>query len=126
MAATSVKNCLCAQDDLEPVIRRFAEEAGGRQALRFNTELTSFNQGRGAVTGTLTDRTTGTQSPFTARYLIAAEGAQSRVRRALDVKMTGEEECRSINILFHADLTQWLLSACRALLCRTGRLRATS
>ena len=25
MAATPVKNCLCAQDDLEPVIRRFAE-----------------------------------------------------------------------------------------------------
>ena len=109
MAATSVRNCLCAQDDLEPVIRRFAEEAGGPEALRFNTELTSFSQRRGAVTGTLTDRTTGEESPFTARYLIAAEGAQSRVRRALDVKMTGEEKVYdSVNILFHADLTRWV------------------
>jgi putative polyketide hydroxylase len=109
MAVTSVRNCLCAQDDLEPVIRRFAEEAGGPEALRFNTELTSFSQRRGAVTGTLTDRTTGAQQPFTARYLIAAEGAQSRVRRALDVKMTGEEKVYdSVNILFHADLTRWV------------------
>jgi 2-polyprenyl-6-methoxyphenol hydroxylase-like FAD-dependent oxidoreductase len=109
MAVTPVRNCLCAQDDLEPVIRRFAEQAGGPGALRFNTELTSFSQGPSAVTGTLTDRTTGAQLPFTARYLIAAEGAQSRVRRALQVKMTGEEKVYdSINILFHADLTQWV------------------
>jgi putative polyketide hydroxylase len=109
MAATPVKNCLCAQDDLEPVIRRFAEEAAAPGALRFNTELTSFNQRPGAVTGVLTDRTTGEETPFTARYLIAAEGAQSRVRRALDVKMTGEEKVYdSVNILFHADLTQWV------------------
>ena len=109
MTATPVRNCLCAQDDLEPVIRRFAEEAGGPGALRFNTELTSFSQGQRAVTGTLTDHTTDAETPFTARYLIAAEGAQSRVRRTLGVKMTGEEKVYdSVNILFHADLTQWV------------------
>ena len=109
MAATPVRNCLCAQDDLEPVIRRFAEEAGGPEALRFNTELTSFSQGPARVTGMLTDRTTGAETPFKARYLIAAEGAQSRVRRALGVKMIGEEKVYdSVNILFHAELTQWV------------------
>jgi putative polyketide hydroxylase len=108
MAVTPVKNCLCAQDDLEPVIRRFAE-AAGPGTLRFNTELTSFSQRPGAVTGLLTDRMTGEETPFTARYLIAAEGAQSRVRRALAVKMVGEENVYdSVNILFHADLTQWV------------------
>jgi 2-polyprenyl-6-methoxyphenol hydroxylase-like FAD-dependent oxidoreductase len=109
MAVTPVKNCLCAQDDLEPVIRRFAHAAGGPGALCFNTELTSFSQGSSGVTGTLTDRTTGSEAHFTARYLIAAEGAQSLVRRALAVKMTGEENVYdSVNILFHADLTQWV------------------
>ena len=108
LAATPVKNCLCAQDDLEPVIRRFAESAGPGM-LRFNTELTSFSQKSGAVTGTLTDRTTGAETPFTTRYLIAAEGAQSRVRRELAVKMVGKEKVYdSVNILFHADLTQWV------------------
>jgi 2-polyprenyl-6-methoxyphenol hydroxylase-like FAD-dependent oxidoreductase len=108
MAMTPVKNCLCAQDDLEPVIRRFAEQAGPG-TLRFNTELTSFSQKPDAVTGVLTDRTTGAETPFTARYLIAAEGAQSAVRRALGVKMVGVEKVYdSVNILFHADLTQWV------------------
>src|SRR5712675_1053136 len=111
MAVTPTTNCLCAQDDLEPVIRRFAE-AAGPGTLRFNTELTSFNQGpdaKGPVTGILTDRTTGAETPFEARYLIACEGAQSRVRRALGVTMIGEEKVYdSVNILFHADLTQWV------------------
>jgi 2-polyprenyl-6-methoxyphenol hydroxylase-like FAD-dependent oxidoreductase len=115
MAVTPVKNCLCAQDDLEPVIRRFAE-AAGPGTLRFNTELTSFSQRPGAVTGLLTDRMTGEETPFTARYLIAAEGAQSRVRRALAVKMIGEENVYdSVNILFHADLTQWVAHRSAAL-----------
>src|ERR1700690_1777991 len=66
LAVTPVKNCLCAQDDLEPVIRRFAESAGPG-TLRFNTELSSFSQGPGAVTGVLTDRTTGAETPSAAR-----------------------------------------------------------
>jgi putative polyketide hydroxylase len=108
MAVTPVKHCLCAQDDLEPVIRRYAEEAGPGE-LRFNTEMTSFTQTADGVTGVLTDRLTGAETPFTARYLISAEGAQSRVRRALDVKMHGQEKVYdSVNILFHAELTPWV------------------
>ncbi len=108
MALTPVKNCFCAQDDFEPVIRRHAETAGPGE-LRFNTEMTSFEQGGNGVTGILADRTTGAETPFAARYLIAADGAQSRVRRALGATMTGEEKVYdSVNILFHADLTQWV------------------
>jgi putative polyketide hydroxylase len=107
MAVTPTTNCLCAQDDLEPVIRHFAE-AAGPGALRFNTELTSFSQKAGSVTGTITDRVTGEATPFSARYLIAAEGAQSRVRRSLGVQMIGEVKVYdSVNILFNADLRQW-------------------
>ena len=57
----------------------------------------------------LTDRITGEETTFSARYLIAAEGAQSKVRRALGVKMEGTEKVYdSVNILFHANLTQWV------------------
>jgi 2-polyprenyl-6-methoxyphenol hydroxylase-like FAD-dependent oxidoreductase len=108
MAITPVKNCLCAQDDLEPVIRRAAEAAGPGE-LRFNTELTSFAQGDTGVTGVLTDRVTGETTPFKARYLIAAEGAQSRVRRAVGADMIGREKVYdSVNILFQCELTQWV------------------
>jgi len=122
MAATPVKNCLCAQDDLEPVIRRFAESAGPGM-LRFNTELTSFSQKTGGVTGTLTDRTTGQETPFTARYLIAAEGAQSRVRRQLAVNMVGSREClrqRQYSVPRRPHPVG-PASACRALFCRARR-----
>jgi len=126
MAVTPVKNCLCAQDDLEPVIRRYAEAAGLGE-LRFNTELTSFRQTGDGVAGILTDRTSGAETPFTARYLIAAEGAQSRVRRALGVKMIGEEKVYdSVNILFNAELTQWVKDRPAALyFVEQENLRAT-
>jgi len=108
LAMTPVKNCLCAQDDLEPVIRRFAEAAGPGE-LRFNTEMTSFTQTADGIVGVLADRTTGEETRFRARYLIAAEGAQSKVRRALGVAMAGKEKVYdSVNILFQANLTQWV------------------
>ena len=40
---TPVRACLCAQDYLEPVLRRCAERQPPGE-LRFNTELTSFEQ----------------------------------------------------------------------------------
>jgi 2-polyprenyl-6-methoxyphenol hydroxylase-like FAD-dependent oxidoreductase len=126
MAMTPVKNCLCAQDDLEPVMRRFAEAAAPGE-LRFNTELASFAQGPDGVTGTLTDRSTGEETTFRARYLIAAEGAQSKVRRALGVNMVGKEKVYdSVNILFNANLTQWVKDRPAALyFVELDELRAT-
>jgi len=126
MAMTPVKNCLCAQDDLEPVIRRSAEAAGLGE-LRFNTELTSFAQTGDGITGTLTNRTGGEETKFKARYLIAAEGAQSKVRRALGVTMEGTEKVYdSVNILFQADLTQWVQDRPAALyFVELDELRAT-
>ena len=107
MAVTPTTNCLCAQDDLEPVLRRFAE-AAAPDGLRFSTELTSVRHDAGSVTGVLTDRATGAETPVRARYLVAADGAQSRARRMLGVRMVGEEGVYdSVNILFRADLRPW-------------------
>jgi 2-polyprenyl-6-methoxyphenol hydroxylase-like FAD-dependent oxidoreductase len=75
-----VLNCLCAQDDLEPVLRRFAE-AQTAGALRFNTELTEFRQDADGVDVVITDRVTGNETPVRAQYVIAADGNQSRIRR---------------------------------------------
>jgi 2-polyprenyl-6-methoxyphenol hydroxylase-like FAD-dependent oxidoreductase len=126
MAMTPVKNCLCAQDDLEPVMRRFAEAAGPGE-LRFDTEMTSFTQTPDGVAGTLTNRITGEETTFRARYLIAAEGAQSKVRRALGVQMEGTEKVYdSVNILFNANLTQWVKDRPAALyFIELDELRAT-
>jgi 2-polyprenyl-6-methoxyphenol hydroxylase-like FAD-dependent oxidoreductase len=106
--ASPVMNCLCAQDDLEPVLRRFAE-ARPEAALRFNTEMTAVEQDEDGVTATLTDRVTGVETQIRAQYLIAADGAQSRVRRIVAREMIGREGVYdSVNILFNADLRQWV------------------
>jgi 2-polyprenyl-6-methoxyphenol hydroxylase-like FAD-dependent oxidoreductase len=107
VAVSPVRNCLCAQDDLEPVLRAFAESQP-LASLTFNTELEKFEQDDHFVTVTLGDRDSGASSEARARYLIAADGAQSRVRRQLGVRMVGKEDVYdSVNILMNADLRPW-------------------
>lgn len=106
--ASPVLNCLCAQDDLEPVLRRFAEAAGPGE-LRFNSEMTAVEQDAGGVTATVADRQGSGEFQVRAQYLIAADGAQSRVRRMVAREMIGREGVYdSVNILFNADLREWV------------------
>ena len=103
---TPVLRCLCAQDDLEPVLRAHAESLGAGQ-LRFGTELIDFRQDADHVAATLRDA--GGETTVRARYLIAADGARSRVREALGIAMQGTPGLyRSINVLLNADLTRWV------------------
>lgn len=105
--ASPVLNCLCAQDDFEPVLRRFAEAQPLAQ-LRFDTEMTAVEQDPAGVTATVTDRLGGDETTVRAQYLIAADGAQSRVRRLVAREMIGRERVYdSVNILFRADLRPW-------------------
>ena len=104
-ALTPVQNCLCAQDDLEPVLRRHAE---AEAEVRFNAELTDVQPGPEFVEATIIDRVTGAETKIRAGYVIAADGAQSRFRQRLNVSMLGVQSIYdSVNILFNADLTPW-------------------
>ncbi|MGD9884808.1 MAG: FAD-dependent monooxygenase [Reyranella sp.] len=105
---TPVRACLCAQHHLEPVLRRSAEQQPLAE-LRFNTELTRFEQDERGVAASLTDTMTGRTEQVTAQYMIAADGAQSRVRKALGIGMQGEKDVYdSVNILLEADLSPWI------------------
>jgi putative polyketide hydroxylase len=105
--ASPVLNCLCAQDDLEPVLRRFAE-AQPPAELRFNTEMNAVEHDARGVTAPLTDRTQGGSTMVRAEYLIGADGAQSRVRPIVAREMIGREGVYdSVNIVFRADLRPW-------------------
>src|SRR4029077_12880959 len=93
-----VRACLCAQDYLEPVLRRCAEQQAPGE-LRSTTELKGFSQDAAGVTATLRDVTTGAEEKVTAQYMIAADGAQSAVRAALGVGMVGKKDVYdSVNI----------------------------
>ena len=99
--------CLCAQDILEPVLRAYAEAQPGA-TLRFDTELAGFEQDAASVRATLRNRVTGHTEEVSARYMIAADGAQSGVRRALGVGMVGQKDVYdSVNVLIEADLRPW-------------------
>lgn len=110
---TPVQRCLCAQDDLEPVLRVHAGSLAPG-TLRFDTELTGFRQHDDHVAVTLRDA--GGERTVRARYLIAADGARSRVREALGIAMRGTPGIyRSINVLRHADLTPLVADRAAAL-----------
>lgn len=125
-AASPVLNCLCAQDDLEPVLRRFAGDRLEAE-LRFNTEMTEIEQDAGGVTATIVDRIGGGEETVRAQYLIAADGSQSRVRRVVAREMIGRERVYdSVNILFRADLRPWVQDRPAALyFVEQPELRAT-
>ena len=101
-----IANCLCAQDDLEPVLRQHAESLAPG-TLRFGVEVTALEQDDAGVTATVRDA--DGERRVRARYAIAADGAHSRIRDALGVGMTGRAGLyRSINLLLRADLTPWV------------------
>ena len=107
MAMTPTTNCLCAQDDLEPVLRHHAA-AQPLADLRFATECDIEAHDADGATAVLTDRVTGERTTVRARWVIAADGAQSRIRAAMGVRMEGTEHIYdSVNILFHADLSAY-------------------
>jgi putative polyketide hydroxylase len=111
--------CLCHQGELEDVLRGRAERLG--VALRFSTELLSFEQDGPAgeeITAYVRDGATGTERTLKARYLVAADGAHSGIRQALGVPFAGEVLGHYANVHFAADLTEQLAGR-RFLLCYT-------
>ena len=96
--------CFLSQDELEPLL--LSELWSHPEAeVVFNTELVGVEQDDSGVTATLRSRDGGAERSVRTSYLIAADGAQSRVRDALGIAMHGHDHLsRSLNILFEADL----------------------
>lgn len=98
---------LCEQDELEPLLRERAEEAGAD--VRFGHELVSHTQDAEGVTAVVRDRDTGEQYTVRARYLVAADGAAGPLRERLGIPRTGRGVlARYLNIHFRADLAEVL------------------
>ena len=105
-----------AQDVLDPILVRALSHAELAE-LRFGTEVSGLRSDPAGVTAELTDRRDGTRRVFRADYLIAADGANSSVREALGIGMTGHDLSAEINVLFEADLSA-ALGVKRAILYR--------
>ena len=75
---------------LEPVLRRRAEQSPTVD-VRFGWRLTSFVQGPADVVVHVEHTQSGERRSIRARYLIAADGAKSLIRRDLGIGMLGED-----------------------------------
>ena len=91
------------QIGLEPLLRERASELGAD--LRFSTELAGFSQEDEGIVATLRARDGSEEQQVRARYMIAADGAHSAVRRKLSIPMEGRGEiARCATIYFKADV----------------------
>ena len=75
---------------LERTLRQIAEKRRAAP-LHFGHKLESFTADDGVVVADIANVTTGEKQTVRARYLLAADGASSLVRRTLDLRMTGED-----------------------------------
>ncbi|HEX6460635.1 MAG TPA: FAD-dependent monooxygenase [Thermoleophilaceae bacterium] len=86
------------QDRLEPLLHEYVETLGVGQ-VELGTELMDLRQERGGIRAELPDRT------VRARYVIAADGAHSRVRRSLGIEMRGPDRLQdAVSVLFRAPI----------------------
>jgi putative polyketide hydroxylase len=102
--------CIAAQDAFELELRHHADTYPEIK-LRFEAELASFEQDDNGVTATLRDRHSEQTQTVRASYMIAADGASSRIREALSIGMVGLGELDQniiINIHFRAELGPWV------------------
>ena len=93
-----------AQDHLEPTLLAHLRSLGPAR-VAMGTELVTVEHGQNGVRAMVRDASTGQTRTVRARYLVAADGAHSRVRAALGIPMRGPDRLREVvTALFRAPL----------------------
>jgi 2-polyprenyl-6-methoxyphenol hydroxylase-like FAD-dependent oxidoreductase len=96
------------QDHLEPVLLEHLRSRGAAR-VHLHTEVVGVEQAPDGVEVVLRDVASGDQRTVGARYLIAADGAHSRIRTALGIAMRGPDGlAHVVNALFRAPLWRLL------------------
>ena len=93
-----------AQDHLEPILLDHARSYPAAE-VRFSTEVVDLEQTETGVRATIVDRLTGARTEIWSRYLVAADGVSSPIRRRLGIATHGVERIGEyLSILFRADI----------------------
>src|SRR5262245_33678995 len=96
-----------SQSLLEPLLKSRAEELGAE--LRFGADMISFEQDHSGVTAVIQNRDRGQAETVRSFYLVAADGAHSRIRERLRIAMRGRGVfSNSATIYFRGDVAPLL------------------
>jgi putative polyketide hydroxylase len=92
-----------SQDRLEPTLL-----AAASAPVRFGVELIDLAVETGSVVAVLVDHQRGEETRIRARYVLAADGANSTVRQRLGIGTTGPGAIGDFTtVVFDADLSRW-------------------
>ncbi len=98
---------LSSQDQIEPVLLRYVERLDGID-IRWAEEFVALDADRTGVTVQTRRTSDGAQRELRARWVVAADGAASPVRRSLDIAMEGGHDLATlVNCQFRANLARF-------------------
>ncbi len=102
------KQTACYQIILEEMMLQYVKKLGGK--LSFYHELVSFEQNENGVIAMIRDRKTEKESVIHCDYVIAADGAKSKIREHLGITTEGRGTIGGyyMNIYFEADLSGFI------------------
>ncbi|SME36337.1 2,4-dichlorophenol 6-monooxygenase [Bacillus mobilis] len=102
------KQTACYQITLEEMMLQEARTLGG--GLSFYHELVSYEQNEHGVIATIRNRETEEESIIHCDYVIAADGAKSKIREQLGISTEGRGTIGGyyMNIYFEADLSEFI------------------
>ncbi|KXI76958.1 FAD-binding monooxygenase [Bacillus cereus] len=102
------KQTACYQITLEEMMLQEARTLGGE--LSFYHELVSYEQNEQGVIATIRNRETEKESVVHCDYVIAADGAKSKIREQLGISTEGRGTIGGyyMNIYFEADLSEFI------------------
>ena len=96
----------CAQDRLEPLLAGRTCAAG--TAVVYGWEVTQVQAGRDGVRATVMEQTTGSTGEVRARFLVGADGAYSRVRTQVGIRLSRSRSHGDwLSILFRSPLRSY-------------------
>lgn len=105
--ASPTKICDIPQNLMEPILVNNAAQRGS--TIRYNTQYLSMVQDADSVTATVRDTVTNQTYQIRAKYLIGADGGNSKVAQDAALPFGGKMGVAgSMNIVFEADLSRYV------------------